>query len=117
MARNVAATVSEMIAAIAGLEETIAGVGLESLAADWTKRHAVQRGTEIVSEASRRLPYDVIAEYPAIPWPNIKAVGNFLRHEYHAIADEEIWNIAIHSLPELKTALIKIRQDYGEDRP
>ena len=119
MERNVAAIIGEMITAVAGIEHTISGASPESFAADWTKRHAVQRGIEIVSEASRRLPPRALDRHPEIPWPKIKAVGNILRHEYHAIADEVIWNIAKQSLPELKVALMKMQQalTLDEDAP
>ena len=117
MQRNVAAILNEMITAITGIEQTISGVGFVSFTSDWTKRHAVQRGIEIVSEASRNLPGEVLAQYPEIPWPKIKAVGDILRHEYHAIADEVIWNIAVQSLPDLKIALLMMQHEHGEGTP
>ena len=119
MKRNVAAIINEKITAITGIERTISGASLESFTLDWTKRHAVQRGIEIVSEASRRLPSKAQDRHPEIPWPKIKAVGNILRHEYHAIADEVIWNIAKQSLPDLKVALMKMQQGLklDEDAP
>ena len=79
------------------------------------RRHAVQRGIEIISEASRRLPPKALERHPEIPWQKIKAVGNILRHEYHAIADSVVWNIALQSLPELKIVLIKMLRDYTGD--
>lgn len=117
MKRNIAAIINEMITAITGIEQTISGISLESFSADWTRRHAVQRGIEIVSEASRRLPPDALSRHPEVPWPKIKAVGNILRHEYHVIADEVIWNISVKSLPDLKTVLIQMLDEYGEVAP
>jgi uncharacterized protein with HEPN domain len=49
----------------------------------------VQRALEII--ASRRIPAAVIARHPEIPWRKVRAVGNFLRHEYHAVHDEVVW--------------------------
>ncbi|WP_366509678.1 HepT-like ribonuclease domain-containing protein [Mesorhizobium sp.] len=54
---------------------------------DWVLKHAVQRGTEIISEASRALPDEVKALQPDIPGRQVRTIGNVLRHEYHGLAD------------------------------
>ena len=115
MKRSAKVVVDEIIAAIGGIEHTISDSSLESFTIDWTKRHAVQRGIEIISEASRRPPLQVLEQHPDIPWAKIKAIGNILRHEYHAIADEVIWNIAAAYLPDLKLALITTKYDFDGD--
>jgi uncharacterized protein with HEPN domain len=48
---------------------------------DWEQQWIVQRGIEIVSEASRRLPDALKVRYPEISWPKIAAVGNVCRAE------------------------------------
>ena len=115
MKRGSKVVVDEIITSIGGIQHTISDSSLESFAADWTKRHAVQRGIEIISEANRRLPSQVLEQHPDIPWAKIKAIGNIPRHEYHAIADEVIWNIAVAYLPELKVALIAKKFDFDRD--
>jgi uncharacterized protein with HEPN domain len=64
-----------------------------------------QRAVEIISEASRRIPDDLKASYPDIRWKSIAAIGNVLRHEYHTIADQLIWNVVRHELPGLRQAV------------
>ena len=46
----------------------IAGATLDSFEADWRKRWLVERGVEIISEASRHLTDAVKARHPKIPW-------------------------------------------------
>ena len=75
---------------------------------DWVVRHAVQRGIEIISEASRRLPHTLTATEPGIPWPKIAGMGNILRHEYHKVQDEIIWEVVEKHLPPLKAAILRM---------
>jgi uncharacterized protein with HEPN domain len=43
---------------------------------------SVGGGLEIISEASRHIPDDLKELAPDIPWRQIAAIGNLLRHEY-----------------------------------
>jgi uncharacterized protein with HEPN domain len=79
---------------IALIEERVAGQTFESFVADGALRDSIERRIEIISEASRRLPDDMKARYPDIPWPALAAIGNVLRHEYYAIEPEVLWRIA-----------------------
>jgi hypothetical protein len=50
-----------MLDAIAGIEATVAGASFAEYARNWTMRRAVERGIEIISEASRHLPEELKA--------------------------------------------------------
>jgi uncharacterized protein with HEPN domain len=45
------------------------------------------------------------APHPDIPWRRIADIGNRIRHAYHAIDSELIWEIATVDLIALKTAI------------
>jgi uncharacterized protein with HEPN domain len=68
-------------------------VTLESFAADRQKRWQVERGLEIVSEASRHLPEDMKVRHPEIPWRKVAGIGNVLRHEYIRVAADVLWRV------------------------
>lgn len=72
---------------------------------DWLLRHGVQRGIEIISEASRHLPSALIATQPGIAWDQVRGIGSILRHEYHKISDRVIWAVVVEKLPPLKVAI------------
>ena len=76
-----------IVEAIEGIEAATRGKTLDDFSADWLLRHGVQRGVEIVSEAARRIPPELQAHQPHIPWPQIMGIGNVLRHEYHRVSD------------------------------
>ena len=62
----------------------------------------VQRGVEIISEASRHLPDDLIARNPEIPWQKVAGIGNVLRHNYESIAAPVLWKLVEADLPTLE---------------
>jgi uncharacterized protein with HEPN domain len=57
----------------------MAGVTLRAFEPDRRKRWLVERGIEIISEASRHLPDELKARHPEIPWPKVAGIGNVLR--------------------------------------
>ena len=57
-----------------------------------------------ISEASVKLGPLGETLCPEIPWPNIRGLGNFLRHEYDQIEGERIWFTIEDHLPRLKAA-------------
>lgn len=81
-------------------------------------QRAVGRGLEIISEASRHVPADLKALAPSIPWRQIAAIGNLLRHEYQRADIRATWNIVQEYLPSLAAAIEQLvaaaeRHDKG----
>ena len=96
--------------AIAGIDHTLSGADLDDFTASWQMQRAVERGLEIISEASRALSAELKAEHPDVPWAQIAGIGNILRHEYHRVEPALIWNITISHLRTLDRA-IKLMRD------
>jgi len=71
-------------------------------------RLGIERALEIISEASRYIPDDLLILAPDIPWRQIRGVGNILRHEYHNSADEIVWSVVTENLGPLKVAILKL---------
>jgi uncharacterized protein with HEPN domain len=64
--------------------------------------YAVVRALEIISEASRRLPGELIGRHSEIDWAAIAAAGNVYRHEYEAVDEALIWHTVRHGLATLR---------------
>jgi uncharacterized protein with HEPN domain len=60
---------------------------------DWRRRWLVERGIEIISEASRHPADELKARRPEIPWRKVAGIGNVLRHEYEHTAPEVLWGV------------------------
>jgi uncharacterized protein with HEPN domain len=61
MARKVRPVLQEILAAIHWIEAAITGKTFTDFQSGWLLRHGVQRGIEIISEASRHLPAALLA--------------------------------------------------------
>jgi uncharacterized protein with HEPN domain len=65
---------NDIVEAIGRVRKVLGDMPLDAFAADWQKQWLVERGVEIISEASRRLSAGIKGRYPEIPWP--KVAGN-----------------------------------------
>lgn len=90
---------------IAGVSATITGMDFESFDHSYSAVRTVERALQIISEAAKSLPDELIAQHGAVDWVRIRALGNFLRHEYHFVDHAQIWSIATEKLPELAPAV------------
>lgn len=89
----------DIIETIERVRQLLANTPLEAFEADWQKQWLVQRGVEIISEASRALPEDLKARHASIPWRKVAGIGNILRHEYGTVAAPLLWTLVQESLP------------------
>jgi uncharacterized protein with HEPN domain len=112
--RSVRIRVHDILEAIDGAKEILDGRDFPGYQKSFPARKGVERCVEIISEASRQLPSDVTDKYPAIQWHSIKAIGNFLRHEYGRVDDLIIWRIAAPALPELRPVIVEIIASLGD---
>jgi uncharacterized protein with HEPN domain len=67
-------------------------------------RLAVERCLSIIAEAARKLGTDADTRCPEIPWIDIRALGNRLRHDYPSIRHRVIWKIVTDDLAAWRAA-------------
>ena len=90
---------------IEGIRAATADMSYEEFDRNWTTLRATQHALLIIGEAVKNLPGDLKAEQPQVPWERIRALGNFLRHEYAAIDNARIWSIVTDHLEPLEAAV------------
>ncbi len=114
MARTAGHTIHDILETIARIQGKTAGKTLAEFEADWELRFIVERGIEIISEASRRLPAELKATRPDIEWRSIAGIGSVLRHEYHTISNKVIWDVVQSDLPPLRAAIEGIASELKQ---
>lgn len=75
--RIVAPRLADIIEAIERIRRVLDGVTLEAFEQNWEKRWLVERGIEIISEASRHLTDDIKERRTEIPWPKVAGSAMF----------------------------------------
>ena len=98
---------------INGVTSALQGSTYESYHASYTLRRTAERAVQIISEAARALPADLIAKHSAAPWSAI--IGNVLRHEYQSIDDRRMWDIVTVHLPPLRDVVLQMLADLDGD--
>ena len=93
---------SDIVESIARIDGVLDDISLEAFEADWQRQWLVERGVEIISEASRHLPDDLKRRHPDIPWQKVAGIGNVPRHNYENIAAPVMWKLARADLPSLE---------------
>lgn len=114
MQRKVGHALHDTLEAVARIEQVTHGKTLAEFSANWQLRWLTQRAIEIISEASRAVPDDLMNTRPEIPWARVRAIGNVMRHEYDGLSDQIIWNAVVDEFPKLNAALQAIKADLKE---
>jgi uncharacterized protein with HEPN domain len=102
--RIISPRLADIVEAIDRIDSVLNGVTLEAFELDWEKRWLVERGIEIISEASRHLPNDLKTRQAAIPLSKVAGIGNVLRHDYDRAAPDVLWKLVRDDLPVLGKA-------------
>ena len=114
MRRTAQVFLHDMSAAIDGIQDAIIDLDFERFSKSWVHRRAVERGLEIISEASRHVAPETNAKYPDIPWRAVAAIGNRLRHEYFQVDPKIVWDITTIELASLSRAVADALKDFEE---
>jgi uncharacterized protein with HEPN domain len=102
--RSAALRLLDIIEAIERVQTVMADLSLDSYETDWQRQWVVERGIEIVSEASRHISEEIKTRHPEIPWKKVAGIGNVLRHDYESVAAPIIWKLARIDLGLLEQA-------------
>jgi uncharacterized protein with HEPN domain len=73
--------------------------------------YAVIRASEIMGEATKKLPFSLKSDYDQIPWKKMAGMRDKVIHAYFGVDLKRVWNTVNNDLPVLKPLFEKI---FGE---
>lgn len=115
MAVPLLSRLQHMLEAARHIEQLVDGKTISDIEEDRVASAALERFIEIISEASRHIPDGVKAQHPEVPWPDVAAIGNILRHVYDRVDLRVLWQTAVDDLPVLiETVSAMAEQVQGE---
>jgi len=91
--------VEDILEAILKIQRYVSGYDLEKFTADEKTIDAVVRNLEVIGEASRNIPDEVISKYPELPWAEMRGMRNVLVHEYFGVSVQILWYTIQENLP------------------
>ena len=102
--------IHDMLESVRGIEKALAGKTIRDYERSWLLRSAVERGIEVISEASRHLGRDLKTQHKHVRWKDIAGIGNILRHDYQRVDASIIWKAVKDDLPALREALLALKE-------
>jgi uncharacterized protein with HEPN domain len=66
---------------------------------------AVVRNLEIIGEAARHVPEDIVENNPGIPWSEMRDMRNLLAHEYFGVNTRIVWETIQTDFPAIVRSL------------
>lgn len=102
---------------VARIEQYTQNLNAAAFVQDHMIYDAVERCLERISEAAKKVGAFADENCPGVPWPEIRALGNFLRHEYDRIESERLWLVVERDLPPLKQAVLTALHKLRQPRP
>jgi uncharacterized protein with HEPN domain len=103
----------DMIAFATKVKSYTFGLDQAGFVADTRTYDAVLRNLELIGEAATRIPDEVRAAHPKIPWRLIIATRNRLIHGYLGIDNDTLWSIIQDDIPALLAGLQTLNHDPG----
>ena len=74
---------------------------------DIRTRWAVAHGLEIIGEAAKNMPRDIVESHPEVPWKLMSGMRDRLIHGYFVIDPEILWKTIKEDLPKIRPLIQK----------
>ncbi len=115
MKRKAYLYIKDMIDSITKIQEFTINMDFTEFVNDDKTASAVIRKVEIIGEAVKQMPKEIIVRFPEIPWSSMAKMRDKIIHFYHGVDYEVIWRVINEDLPELKPKLEKIYLSLKEE--
>jgi len=102
--RNVRLYLERLLDIIRNIEE-FTEAGREAFLSEDKTQAAVIWNLEKIGFATQRIPQDVRARYPVVPWNMLAPLEDETRYQYDRVVPEDIWRTVAGELPVLKPLL------------
>jgi uncharacterized protein with HEPN domain len=95
----------DIIESCAKIRRFVAGLTFDTFTADERTCDAVIRNLEIIGEAAKNLPEDVVARAPEVEWRKIRGMRDILAHGYFSLDHKVVWDTVTTKLGALERAI------------
>ena len=113
MIRDPRLYLDDILESIDAIAEYTANLDEEAFRGAPLVQDAVLRRLQIIGEAVKRLPAEVCAKYPDVPWRQMAATRDVVVHDYSGLDLGLTWSVATRDLPPVKPQIQRILSELG----
>jgi len=111
MKKNPKIFLQHILDSIDEIENYIKNISEEKFIHSTQIQDAVIRRLEIIGEAAKRIPKEIINRYKFIPWKKIAGTRDVLIHDYFEVDIEAVWETITKDIRKLKQDIQKILKE------
>ena len=111
MKRDPLLYIDDILGSIEKVEEYLKGMSHSQFLEDTRTQDAVIRNIEIIGEAAKKIPQEIVDKYPHVPWSDAAAMRDVMIHDYPNIMIEEVWKTAQTNLLPFREQLLQVKRD------
>lgn len=104
----------DLLTAIDDSAEFTKDMAFDVFARDRKTVNAVLRSLEVLGEAAKRIPDDLRAKAPAVPWKYMAGMRDKLIHEYFGVDLSVVWAVVKNELPPLRSEIERLAAMLAE---
>lgn len=108
MIRDYGDYLNDILDAIDETAEFTEGMSFEAFARDRKTINAVVRSLEVLGEAAKRIPDDLRAQWPDVPWKRMAGMRDKLIHEYFGVDLSIVWTVIKDELPPIRPEIERL---------
>ncbi len=101
MFRSAELYLRDILDAAEAIGSFVRGLSASDLEGDRKTRDAVVRNLEIIGEAVKRLPPELLEDWPEVDWSGWARMRDVVAHQYFGVDVDVIWNAVQDELPGL----------------
>jgi uncharacterized protein with HEPN domain len=83
--------------------------GRERFEADQVAQFGAEAVVGRIGDAASKLPEEVRASMPGLPWKEIIGFRIIVDHAYHRLDHGRVWNTLCEDIPRLRAAIVRYR--------
>ncbi len=112
--RNWKLRIQDILESIDAVLSYVTGMTFEDFVRDRRTVDAVVRRFTIIGEAAGHVPEEICNLNPEIPWADMRAMRNFVVHEYFGVDEKTLWDTIHEDLPGIMEPLQRLLDQENE---